>query len=33
MLQMDFPFLNVLTKIDLLSQYGPLGTIPLPDPS
>lgn len=25
MLQMDFPFLNVLTKIDLLSQYGPLG--------
>jgi GPN-loop GTPase len=26
MLQMEFPFINVLTKIDLLSQYGPLGT-------
>jgi len=25
MLQMEFPFINVLTKIDLLSQYGPLG--------
>jgi hypothetical protein len=24
MLQMDFPFLNVLTKIDILSNYGPL---------
>jgi hypothetical protein len=25
MLQMEFPFLNVLTKIDILSNYGPLG--------
>jgi GPN-loop GTPase len=25
MLQMEFPFINVLTKIDLLSQYGPIG--------
>jgi len=24
MLQMEFPFINVLSKIDLLSQYGPL---------
>ena len=28
MLQMDFPFLNVLTKIDLLAEYGTLRTIP-----
>jgi hypothetical protein len=29
MLQMEFPFINVLSKVDLLSQYGPLG-IPSP---
>ena len=28
MVQMEFPFLNVLTKVDLLSQYGPLGKDP-----
>jgi GPN-loop GTPase len=27
MLQMEFPFINVLSKIDLLSQYAPLGTV------
>lgn len=27
MLQMEFPFINVLTKIDLLSQYGTLGIV------
>lgn len=27
MLQMEFPFINVLTKIDLLSHYGSLGIL------
>jgi len=28
MLQMEFSFINVLTKVDLLSHYSHLGTVP-----
>ena len=27
MLQLELPHINVLTKIDLIGQYGPLGTV------